>query len=203
MFERYTEKARRVIFFARYEASQFGSPYIESEHLLLGLIREDKADVLVATDVAARGLDIDHISHVINYDIPTAPEVYVHRIGRTGRIGREGVAITLVDPREQRTLRFIESVTKQTLERRELPTLAALKAKRLETTRAARETNPVKRESANVVCVDQIRLARRKYQRVATGRGARKAPVGAVVPVRVRSAAAGPAQRCSMGLKSR
>ena len=101
------------------------------------LIREDKADVLVATDVAARGLDIDHISHVINYDIPTAPEVYVHRIGRTGRIGREGVAITLVDPREQRTLKFIESVTKQTLERKELPTLAALKAKRLETTRAS------------------------------------------------------------------
>ena len=104
---------------------------------VMQMIREDKADVLVATDVAARGLDIDHISHVINYDIPTAPEVYVHRIGRTGRIGREGVAITLVDPREQRTLRFIESVTKQTLERKELPTLAALKAKRLETTRAS------------------------------------------------------------------
>jgi ATP-dependent RNA helicase DeaD len=104
---------------------------------VMQMIRDDKADVLVATDVAARGLDIDHISHVINYDIPTAPEVYVHRIGRTGRIGREGVAITLVDPREQRTLRFIESVTKQTLERRELPTLAALKAKRLETTRAS------------------------------------------------------------------
>ncbi len=104
---------------------------------VMQLIREDKADVLVATDVAARGLDIDHISHVINYDIPTAPEVYVHRIGRTGRIGREGVAITLVDPREQRTLRFIESVTKQTLERAELPTLAALKAKRLDVTRAA------------------------------------------------------------------
>jgi len=104
---------------------------------VMQLIREDKADVLVATDVAARGLDIDHISHVINYDIPTAPEVYVHRIGRTGRIGREGVAITLVDPREQRTLKFIESVTKQTLERKELPTLAALKAKRLETTRAS------------------------------------------------------------------
>ena len=60
--------------------------------------------MLVATDVAARGLDIEHVSHVINYDIPTSPEVYVHRIGRTGRIGREGVAITLVDPREQRLL---------------------------------------------------------------------------------------------------
>ena len=60
--------------------------------------RGGKADVLVATDVAARGLDIDHVSHVINYDIPTAAEVYVHRIGRTGRVGREGVAITLIDP---------------------------------------------------------------------------------------------------------
>ncbi len=75
---------------------------------VMQLFRTGKADVLVATDVAARGLDIDHVSHVINYDIPTAPEVYVHRIGRTGRIGREGVAITLVDPREQRTLRYIE-----------------------------------------------------------------------------------------------
>jgi ATP-dependent RNA helicase DeaD len=110
---------------------------------VMQLIRDDKADVLVATDVAARGLDIDHISHVINYDIPTAPEVYVHRIGRTGRIGREGVAITLVDPRERRTLAFIESVTKQTLERAELPSLAALQAKRLEVTRAALQTRIV------------------------------------------------------------
>ncbi len=104
---------------------------------VMQLIRTEKADVLVATDVAARGLDIDHISHVINYDIPTSPEVYVHRIGRTGRIGREGVAITLVDPREQRTLRHIETLTKQKLEVATLPTLAALKAKRLDVTRAA------------------------------------------------------------------
>jgi ATP-dependent RNA helicase DeaD len=104
---------------------------------VMQLIRTEKADVLVATDVAARGLDIDHISHVINYDIPTSPEVYVHRIGRTGRIGREGVAITLVDPREQRTLRHIETLTKQKLDIATLPTLAALKAKRLDVTRAA------------------------------------------------------------------
>jgi ATP-dependent RNA helicase DeaD len=107
---------------------------------VMQLIRTEKADVLVATDVAARGLDIDHISHVINYDIPTSPEVYVHRIGRTGRIGREGVAITLVDPREQRTLRHIETLTKQRLEIATLPTLAALKTKRLDVTRAALTT---------------------------------------------------------------
>ena len=107
---------------------------------VMQLFRTGKADVLVATDVAARGLDIDHVSHVINYDIPTAPEVYVHRIGRTGRIGREGVAITLVDPREQRTLRYIEGLTKQKIDIATLPTLSALKAKRLDATRGALTT---------------------------------------------------------------
>ncbi len=99
--------------------------------------RSGRADVLVATDVAARGLDIDHVSHVFNYDIPTSPEVYVHRIGRTGRIGREGVAITLVDPREQRVLRHIEALTKQKIEMVPLPTEAALRARRLEAMREA------------------------------------------------------------------
>jgi ATP-dependent RNA helicase DeaD len=104
---------------------------------VMQMFRQRKADILVATDVAARGLDIDHVSHVINYDIPTAAEVYVHRIGRTGRIGRDGVAITLVDPREQRTLRQIETLTKQKIEMAPLPTADALRAKRLEATRIA------------------------------------------------------------------
>ena len=104
---------------------------------VMQMFRQEKADVLVATDVAARGLDIEHVSHVINYDIPTAAEVYVHRIGRTGRVGRDGVAITLIDPREQRLLRHIESLTKQPIEVVPLPTPAALRAKRLEGTRAA------------------------------------------------------------------
>ena len=95
--------------------------------------------MLVATDVAARGLDIEHVSHVINYDIPTSPEVYVHRIGRTGRVGREGVAITLVDPREQRVLRHIEGLTRQPIEVAPLPTEAALQAKRLGALRTAIE----------------------------------------------------------------
>ena len=106
---------------------------------VMAMFRQEQSNVLVATDVAARGLDIDHVSHVINYDIPTSPEVYVHRIGRTGRIGREGVAITLVDPREQRLLRQIEKLTRQPIEMAPLPTEAALQAKRLGSMRAAIE----------------------------------------------------------------
>ena len=102
---------------------------------VMQLFRTGKTDVLVATDVAARGIDIEHVSHVINYDLPTSPEVYVHRIGRTGRIGREGVAITLLGPREQRNLRYIEGLTKQPIEVGALPTQAALKAKRLDVMR--------------------------------------------------------------------
>ena len=97
--------------------------------------RNEKAEILVATDVAARGLDIEHVSHVINYDVPTSPQVYVHRIGRTGRIGRDGIAITLADPREHRFLRSVEALTRQKIEVRPLPSLADLRARRLEATR--------------------------------------------------------------------
>ena len=83
--------------------------------------RSEQAEILVATDVAARGLDIDHVSHVINFDLPTAPEVYVHRIGRTGRIGREGVAITLAAPREQRFLQYAERSPSRRIEIGKLP----------------------------------------------------------------------------------
>ena len=78
---------------------------------MMGRFRDGSLDVLVATDVAARGLDIEHVSHVVNYDVPSDPDAYVHRIGRTGRAGREGVAITLVEPREHRLLRNIEAAT--------------------------------------------------------------------------------------------
>jgi ATP-dependent RNA helicase DeaD len=99
--------------------------------------REGTADLLLATDVAARGLDIRHITHVLNFDVPSAPESYVHRIGRTGRAGREGVAITLVEPRERALLRNIERFTRQRIELHPLPTVADLRARRLELTRAS------------------------------------------------------------------
>ena len=99
--------------------------------------RSAKADLLIATDVAARGLDIQQLSHVFNYDVPSSPEVYVHRIGRTGRSGREGTAVTLAEPREHRLLKSIERFTKQKIDMESLPTVADLRAKRLELTRAS------------------------------------------------------------------
>jgi ATP-dependent RNA helicase DeaD len=86
-------------------------------------LRDAKLDILVATDVAARGLDVERISHVVNYDIPTDTESYVHRIGRTGRAGREGDAISFVTPRERHLLKAIERATRQPLTPMRLPTV--------------------------------------------------------------------------------
>jgi ATP-dependent RNA helicase DeaD len=99
---------------------------------VMQMFRGEKVEILVATDVAARGLDIEHVSHVINFDVPSAPEVYIHRIGRTGRIGREGVAITLAEPREQRFLQYVERATKQKIEIGRLPSESDLRKRRLE-----------------------------------------------------------------------
>jgi ATP-dependent RNA helicase DeaD len=99
--------------------------------------RARKSDLLIATDVAARGLDVSHVSHVVNFDVPTDPAAYVHRIGRTGRAGREGVAITLAEPREHRLLRFIERMTGQPITIEPVPTVADLRARRSD---VARET---------------------------------------------------------------
>lgn len=86
--------------------------------------REGTAEVLIATDVAARGIDIDNITHVINFDIPQDPESYVHRIGRTGRAGNTGVAMTFITPREFRQLKLIERIVHTKIQRRQLPTAA-------------------------------------------------------------------------------
>src|ERR671912_2292116 len=104
---------------------------------VMNRVRAQKTDLLIATDVAARGLDIEHLSHVVNYDLPAAAESYVHRIGRTGRAGRTGTAITLAEPREHRLLKNIEAITRQKIEIANVPTVADLHAKRLELTRAA------------------------------------------------------------------
>lgn len=86
--------------------------------------RAGQVELLVATDVAARGLDIENLTHVINYDIPQDPEAYVHRIGRTGRAGRTGKAITLIHPKDFKQLKLIERLTRSRIRREELPTRA-------------------------------------------------------------------------------
>jgi ATP-dependent RNA helicase DeaD len=111
----------------------------EQRERVMGRLRAGTADLIVATDVAARGLDIDQLTHVVNYEVPSAPDSYVHRIGRVGRAGREGVAITLVEPREHRMLKTIERVTKQRITVEKIPTVADLRSRRLELTRAAIE----------------------------------------------------------------
>lgn len=94
-------------------------------------LKRGSLDILVATDVAARGLDVERISHVVNYDIPYDAEAYIHRIGRTGRAGRQGDAILFVAPRERRMLNAIERATRQKIERLELPSTEMVNNKRI------------------------------------------------------------------------
>jgi len=94
-------------------------------------LKKGSLDILVATDVAARGLDVDRISHVINYDVPYDTEAYIHRIGRTGRAGRRGEAILFVAPRERRMLSAIEKATRQKIEQMVLPSTEAVNNKRI------------------------------------------------------------------------
>jgi ATP-dependent RNA helicase DeaD len=104
----------------------------KAREAVLSRFRSNQLKVLVATDVAARGLDIEDISHVFNYHLPDDAEVYVHRIGRTGRAGKTGVAITLVSPREKRRLREVEALTKQPIKKMDLPTAAEIQRHREE-----------------------------------------------------------------------
>ncbi|GAB3473138.1 DEAD/DEAH box helicase [Nocardiopsis coralliicola] len=108
----------------------------EQRDRVMGRLRSGTARLLVATDVAARGLDIDHLTHVVNFSVPSAPESYVHRVGRVGRAGREGVAITLMEPREMRALKTVRRVTGFTIPVEQVPGVAALRALRIERTRA-------------------------------------------------------------------
>lgn len=117
----------------RAEALHGGMDQMQRDRVM-GRVRKEVAELLIATDVAARGLDIDHLTHVVNFDVPSAPESYTHRIGRVGRAGREGVAITLVEPREHRTLKTIERVTKFKIDIAKLPSVEDLRSRRMEAT---------------------------------------------------------------------
>ena len=109
----------------------------EQRDRVMKRFRAKTSTLLVATDVAARGLDVQHVSHVVNYDVPNATEAYVHRIGRTGRAGRTGLAITLMEPREQRWLRSFERATGQPITVAPVPTVADLTAQRMAHAQAA------------------------------------------------------------------
>ena len=104
----------------------------DAREMVLRRFRNETFRVLVATDVAARGLDIDHLSHVINLDLPQSPDVFVHRIGRVGRAGRTGVAFTLVTPREEWKLQRIERAIKRSIERRKVPSKKEVMRVRME-----------------------------------------------------------------------
>ena len=104
---------------------------------VMGRLRAGTTDLLVATDVAARGLDVEHLTHVFNYDLPASPEAYVHRVGRVGRAGREGVAVSLVEPRERRMLAAIEKLMKVQIPIEQVPSVADVRILRWERSRTA------------------------------------------------------------------
>jgi ATP-dependent RNA helicase DeaD len=113
----------------------------EERDRVMRRFRDGTSELLVATDVAARGLDIQHVSHVVNFDVPASPDAYVHRIGRTGRAGRAGIAITFAEPREHRMLRNIEQLTRQKIEIATVPTVMDLRTRKLEMLRATIQEN--------------------------------------------------------------
>ncbi len=112
---------------------------------VMSRLRSGAARLLVATDVAARGLDIDHLTHVVNHDVPTAAESYVHRIGRVGRAGRQGVALTLVEPREVHRLKQVERLTRQPVEVLAIPSAEEVRARQL-----ARTVEEIRRTTVEV-----------------------------------------------------
>lgn len=109
----------------------------EQRDRVMRRFRDGTTQLLIATDVAARGLDIGHLSHVVNFDIPASADAYIHRTGRTGRAGREGVAITLLEPKEMRLLKSIEQISKRKISIENVPTVVDIRARRMELTSAA------------------------------------------------------------------
>ncbi len=127
-------------------------------------LKDGKIDILVATDVAARGLDVERISHVLNYDIPYDTESYVHRIGRTGRAGRSGDAILFVSPREKNMLRAIERATRQPIEEMQLPTVESVNDARV-TRFLARITDTLALDAGNGGDIGLYRELVERYER--------------------------------------
>jgi ATP-dependent RNA helicase DeaD len=174
----------------------------EQRDRVMGRLRGGTADLLVATDVAARGLDIEQLTHVVNYSVPSGPEAYIHRIGRVGRMGREGVAITLAEPREHRMLKTIERVTKRRISVEKVPTSADLRARRLELTRAALEESIMEDDlnSFRVVVepltdefdIMEVALAAVKLAHEAGGAAADEEEIPEVAPGPAREARRGP-----------
>jgi ATP-dependent RNA helicase DeaD len=207
------ELAERLAGRGRDAAALHGGLSQEQRDRIMARFRDGELDVLVATDVAARGLDIGHVSHVVNYDVPTDPEAYVHRIGRTGRAGRAGVAITLFEPREHRLLMGIERDLKTRLELGRIPTVADLRERRLDVLRASlRETlvqddfdrfRAVVEPLADEFDVVDIALAAVSLaERRTTGDGADEPEIApASFAVREKPARGGPAPRPQAGRK--
>ena len=160
---------------------------------VLGRFRAGHIKVLVATDVAARGLDIDDITHVVNYDIPTDPEAYVHRIGRTGRAGKDGVAISLLTPKDKRYIYKIESYSKSKISLAQLPTEKDLNERRdiklLEKMEAWLERDRCKREQELVEYMiatghDPVKIAAAALKMARKGMSDR--PIEKISPVEFR-----------------
>ena len=126
-----TELAERLEARGHAAAAMNGDMAQNQREQMIDRLKKGSLDILVATDVAARGLDVDRISHVVNYDISYDTEGYIHRIGRTGRAGREGNAILFVAPRERRMLKAIERATRQKIEPLELPSAEIVNNKRI------------------------------------------------------------------------
>ena len=127
-----TEELAQKLQARGFDAAAINGDVVQAQReRLIQQLKDGKLDILVATDVAARGLDVERISHVLNYDIPTDTEAYVHRIGRTGRAGRSGEAILFVAPREKRMLMAIERATRQPIAEMQLPSVEAVNDQRI------------------------------------------------------------------------
>lgn len=144
-------------------------------------LRDGTLDIVVATDVAARGIDVRRVSHVINFDMPQDPQVYVHRIGRTGRAGRTGEAILLLTPREERQLRAIERFTRQPLERFELPSPREMNARRV-----AKLKSNLARELAEAQASDELQAYTQVVEELLQESGADAAQLVAALARRLR-----------------